>query len=218
MTGRRRGRRASRFASCRSRPRLLRGTSTSSGRVRRFASAWCRLSSKLRRRQSRGRMSRRGGAFANLLCAAGDVTLRYSNSAAEIAALEISLRLCHRLRHGPNIFEEKLGERGERSIFQGDDPNRRPRIGQCDGQRLERWISSGHLQPETRKDREKAPRREQIVFHVLRQGRDRGARRLVSAGAKGLIDKSAEEAVRRQQRPWFVHQLGPRELAAARQR
>jgi uncharacterized Fe-S cluster protein YjdI len=40
---------------------------------------------------------------------------------------------------------------------------------------------------------------------------------LVSAGAKGLGDKSAEKAVRWQQCPRLVHQLGKRELAPARQ-
>jgi hypothetical protein len=49
-------------------------------------------------------------------------------------ATSISSRLRQRLRNDTGGLDEQLRERAERSILQGDDRDRSPRIGQFDRQ------------------------------------------------------------------------------------
>jgi len=100
------------------------------------------------------------------------------------SATDRSQGLRHGLCDGADRFDEVLRERGEHTTLQGHDPDRHPRIGKCNGQRLERGMPPRYLQHEAREDREKAPCREEIVLHVLGQRHHRRAWRFMSAGAE----------------------------------
>src|SRR5262249_12711328 len=126
--------------------------------------------------------------------------------------------LRHGLRRGTNIFSEKLGEWGEHPILQGDDPDRHSLVGEGYGQSLKRRVPSCNLQHESWQHWKESSGREDFVFHVLRQTKDRRARRFVTARAKGLCNERAEKTVRWKERPRLISQLRKGKLAPSCQR
>ena len=120
--------------------------------------------------------------------------------------------LRQRLRDVAGVLDEKLRDRAERAVLQGDDSDRHAGIGSLTGKTL---ISGpgGKSQTEVGKIVRKRP----VATRLIRTSGERSdhshARIVETAGAKDVHCDRPNHAFRRWQHPRFVHQLGKRDPA-----
>ena len=108
------------------------------------------------------------------------------------------IRLLFSLRQGScdvtGVVDEKLRDRTERAVLQGDDADRHAGHWQCDRQDLELRTRGGKPQCGSRNNRKKEPARQETGPDLGRNGDHCHARIIEPAGTKGFYCDRSDHA------------------------